>query len=84
MADKTTTTRTLSMETAYADGDTRTINVDNPNTAINLGDAVHNLSNFCATNQIILGDKAGAAFTEIKSAKLVTKTKTVLDLTPQG
>ena len=80
MADKTTTTTTLNIIAGFADGDDRTINIDNPNTAINLGDAVYNLGEYAKTNQIILGDKAGAAFTGFKTAKLVTKTKTVLDL----
>ena len=80
MADKTTTTTTLNIIAGFADGDDRTINIDNPNTAINLGDAVYNLGEYAKTNQIILGDKAASAFTEFKSAKLVTKTKTVLDL----
>ena len=80
MADKTTTTTTLNIVAGFEDGDDRTILVDNPNTAINLGDAVHNLGEYAKTNQVILGDKAGAAFSDFKSAKLVTKTKTVLDL----
>ena len=80
MADKTTTNTTLSILAGFSDGDDRTINIDNPNTAINLGNAVHSLGSYAATNQIILGDKTGASFTEFKSAKLVTKTKTVLDL----
>ena len=80
MADKTTTTTTLNIIAGFADGDDRTINIDNPNTAINLGNAVYSLGSFAQQNQVILGDKAGSAFTEFKSAKLVTKTKTILDL----
>ncbi len=80
MADKTTTTTTLSVVAGFEDGDERTLNFDNPNTAINLGDAVHSLGSYAATNQIILGDKAGAAFTEFKTAKLITKQKIVFDL----
>ena len=80
MADIVKTTKQLILVAGFADGDDRTINVENPNTAINLGNAVHSLGSYAATNQIILGDKAGSAFTEFKSAKLVTKTKTVLDL----
>ena len=80
MADKTTVTTTLNAVAGFADDDDRTLIIDNPNTAINLGDAVHNLGSFAKSNQIILGDKAGSAFTDFKSAKLVTQTKTVLDL----
>lgn len=80
MADKTTVTTTLNVVAGFEDGDDRTILIDNPNTAINLGNAVHDLGEYAKTNQVILGDKAGSAFTEFKTAKLVTKTKTVLDL----
>lgn len=81
MADKVTTTTTLNVVAGFADDDDRTIVItENPNTAINLGNAVHELGEFIKTNQVILGDKAGAEFTGFKTAKLVTKTKTVLDL----
>lgn len=80
MADKTTTTTTLNIVAGFADGDDRTIIIDNPNTALNLGNAVHSLGSFVQQNQIFLGDKAGSAFTEFKTAKLVTKQKTVFDL----
>lgn len=80
MADKTTVTTTLNVVAGFADGDDRTILIDNPNTAINLGNAVRELGEYAKTNQVILGDKAGSAFTAFKTAKLVTKQKTVLDL----
>lgn len=81
MADKTTVTKTLQMVAAFADGDERTINLDNPlSDSASLTAAVDSLGSFCLTNQVILGDKAGASFTKFKSAKVVTKTKTVLDL----
>ena len=80
MADKVVSTTTLNAVAGFADGDTRTITIENPNTAINLGNAVHELGVYAQTNQVILGDKTGAAFTEFKSAKVVTKTKTILDL----
>lgn len=80
MADKVTTTTTLNIVSNYSDGDTRTINIDRPNTAINLADAVRDLESYAKTNQVILGDKTGAAFTGFETAKLVTKQKTVLDI----
>ena len=80
MPNQSITTRTLSMVAGFADGDDRTILIDNPNTAINLGNAVHSLGSYAQANQVILGDKAGAAFTGFKTAKVVTKTKTILDL----
>lgn len=81
MADIVKTRNTLSIENEFADGDTRTINLDNPNTAINLAAAVKNIGTFAKTNQVIVGDKTGAAFTRVKSAKLTTGTTTYLDLT---
>ena len=80
MADKITQTKTLQMVAGFVDGDDRTINLDNPNTAINLAAGVVNLGNYCKTNQVIIGDKAGAAFKEFKSAKVIDKKVTKFDL----
>ena len=80
MADIVKTKSTLSIENEFADGDTRTINVENPNTAINLASAVKSLGAYAKTNQVILGDKTGAAFTRIKAAKLINRSTTYLDL----
>lgn len=80
MADKVTTTKTLQLVAGFTDGDDRTINLDNPNTAINLAQGVVNLGNYTKTNNVILGDKAGADFKEFKSAKIIDKTVTKFDL----
>ena len=80
MADKVTTTSTLQMVAEFVDGDDRTINLDNPNTAINLAAGVVNLGNYAKTNQVIIGDKAGAAFKDFKSAKVIQKTVRKFDL----
>ena len=80
MADKTTTTSTLQMVAEFADGDDRTINLDNPNTAINLAQGVVNLGNYTKANQVIIGDKADAAFSRFKSAQIIEKTVTKFDL----
>lgn len=80
MADKTTTTSTLQMVAEFVDGDDRTINLDNPNTAINLAQGVVNLGNYTKANQVIIGDKNGAAFSRFKSAQLIEKTVTKFDL----
>ena len=80
MADKITTTKTLQMVASFVDGDDRTINLDNPNTAINLAQGVVNLGNYAKTNQVIIGDKADAAFKEFKSAKVIDKTIVKFDL----
>lgn len=80
MADKTTVTSTLQMVAEFVDGDDRTINLDNPNTAINLAQGVKNLETFTKNNQVIIGDKTGAAFKEFKSATLIDKTVIKFDL----
>ena len=80
MADQITNKTMLSMEMGFADGDTRTLNVDNPNTAINLSAQVKNLGSYMRENQPVLGDKTDAAFTGMKSAKIVRAQTTKLDL----
>lgn len=80
MADKTITSSTLQVVAGFVDGDDRTINLDNPNTAINLAQGVKNLETYTKTNQVIIGDKAGAAFKEFKSATIIDKTVVKFDL----
>lgn len=80
MADKTITSSTLQVVAGFVDGDDRTINLDNPNTAINLAQGVKNLETYTKTNQVIIGDKTGAAFKEFKSATIIDKTVVKFDL----
>ena len=80
MADTQTVTKTLTMVADFADGDTRTITVSNPDTSKNLVSLVNDLSSYCKTNSILLGDQNSAAFSEIGSAKINQKTITNLDL----
>ncbi|MBR4153350.1 MAG: hypothetical protein IKT98_10385 [Selenomonadaceae bacterium] len=82
MADKTKTTSTLVMVGEFADGDDRTLNQDNPDTSslASLTAGVCSLEAFCKNTQVIIGDKTGAAFKRFRSAKVVNKTTTLLDL----
>lgn len=80
MADRNVTSYTLSMLAEFADGDTRTINVDDPNSSESLGAAVYDLQTFLKSNSVLIGDKAGAAFTQFRYANKVTKQQTILDL----
>lgn len=84
MADIVKSKAELVMEQEFTDNDTRTFSLENPNTAINLKAQVQSLSDYMAQNQITIGDKAGAAFERIKSAKIRRQTVTYYDLTPQG
>ena len=80
MADKIINTNTLSILAEFVDGDNRTINLENPNTAINLAAQVVNLDNYLQTSQVIAGDKTGANFSGFKTAKLINKQVTKFDL----
>lgn len=80
MADKTTTTYTLQVLAEFADGDTRTLNVDSPNSADSIGAQLYELQSFLQNNSVLIGDKAGAAFTQFRYANKVTKNQTELDL----
>lgn len=80
MADKTTTSYTLQVLAEFADGDTRTINIENPTSAESIGAAVYDLQTFLRTTNVLIGDKAGAAFTQFRYANKLTKTRTTLDL----
>ena len=80
MADIIKTKSELSLEQEFTDLDTRIFTVENPNTSINLASAINNLSSYMAANQVTIGDKDGADFSRIKSAKIKTSTVTYFDL----
>ncbi|MBR4152180.1 MAG: hypothetical protein IKT98_04410 [Selenomonadaceae bacterium] len=81
MADKVSTSYTVSMVAEFSDGDTRTITQDKPveNTA-SLVSAINAFSAYVKTNNILVGDKAGGAFMGVKEAKIRTTTSTKFDL----
>jgi len=78
--DKTTTEYTLQIMSEFADGDTRTLSVDSPNSAESIGAQIYELQTFLQNNSVIVGDKAGASFSRFAYANKLTKTKTELDL----
>ena len=80
MADRITTTETVQIMAEFADGDTRTLSIENPRSAESIGAAVYNLQTFLQNNSVLLGDKAGAAFSRFAYANMLIKTKNVLDL----
>ena len=82
MADQITTSKTLKVETAFVDGDTRTINIKNPNTNDEqLSAKIGELNTFIRANAILVGDRDGATFAQINKATVVTKQTSNLDLT---
>ena len=86
MADVVVNKNVLQIVAGFADDDDRTFTIDNPAASIAAGDsvataAIQDLSDYIRQNQIILGDKAQADFTRIKSAKVISGTTTYFDLT---
>lgn len=79
MADITTTSNELKIETYYVDGDTR--NITMKNTAQSVTSAqIESLQTWMQINQPIVGDKTGAAFGKINKATKIQKTQVALDI----
>lgn len=83
MADVQKETATLSLVAEFADDDTRTITLENPVSGISAS-AINALGAAAKNGNVLIGDKAGAAFTRFKSAKKKSTVTTNYDLTPQG
>jgi len=79
MADKRKETYILKIKLGFADGDTRTINLDNPRNDLQASE-IYSLSNFIKENNLLLGDKYGADSAGILTADIVESTKTILDI----
>lgn len=79
MADTTSQSRELKIETMFVDGDTRTFSIKDPRVDIAQSD-IASLDAFMQTNNIIVGDKYGGTFGRITAATVVDKTTTTLDL----
>lgn len=80
MADTIKSSNELKMVAGFYDSDDRTITLQNPKANLAKAD-IKTFETVASTTQAIIGDKTGAAFVGIKSAKTVQKTKTDLDLT---
>lgn len=81
MADTITSTRTVSMTVEFTDGDTRTLTQNNPKpNAEALVTAINDFSNYCRTNNILIGDKAGGSYSRITEATIINRSTTNLDL----
>ena len=78
--DKVTTKKELVLNANFADGDTRTITLEDPKTTVE-ATAINAVGTTLATTQVFIGDKAGAAFLDFGTkAKIREQTRTVLDL----
>lgn len=79
MADVVKTRGILQLVAEFADGDDRTIALDNPKVDISAA-AINAAAAFAKQNNLILGDKLAADFTRFKSAKKVATTTRYFDL----
>lgn len=79
MADTRKETYVLKIKLGFADGDTRTINLDNPRSDLTAAE-VHQVSEFIKNNNLLLGDKYGADSAGILYADIVESTKITLDI----
>ena len=69
----------LKIKLGFADGDTRTINLDNPRNDLTATE-IYEVSQFIKNNNLLLGDKYGADSAGILTADIVQSAKTTLDL----
>ena len=69
----------LKIKLGFADGDTRTINLDNPRNDLTASE-IYEVSQFIKNNNLLLGDKYGADSAGILTADIVQSAKTTLDL----
>ena len=81
MADITKQSSTLSIVAEFADDDTRIITIDNPVANVSAS-AIKALGTVAKNGNILIGDKAGAAFTRFKTAKKKSAVIKNYDLTP--
>ena len=80
MADKVTSTDTLSMVASFYDGDTRTITQSDPKPIAQQPALIRAFATLIKENNLLIGDLAGAAFKEFTQAKITHKTVTEFDL----
>ena len=79
MADTIKTTRDLKFKALFMDGDDRTITVKNARNDIEQSE-ITDFQNWLLTNQVVIGDKTGAAFAKFEKATIITTTDRYLDI----
>lgn len=79
MADITRTSETLKIESLFVDGDTRTVTLKNPKTAITQSE-ITALDAYIRNNNLMIGDKWGGNFGRVVEVKRVTTVTKALDL----
>ena len=83
MADIVKTRSNLQLTAEFVDNDDRILTLDNPAslTTAQFADSINAIGEYIKDNNAIIGDKEGANFLRFKSAKKVTTTSTIYDLT---
>ena len=81
MADTFKTNKALKIVAGFADGDERTISIDNPSATVSAA-AISALDSLASG--VLIGDKYGAAFTKFKDAGIYETTTVYLDIAPQA
>ena len=79
MADTVKNTSILKIKLGFNDGDTRTINLDNPRGNLTAAN-IYEVSQFIKTNNLLLGDKTGADSSGILTAEIVETAKVNVDI----
>lgn len=82
MSNVSVNTNELKFELNFADGDTRTFRLKNPlsKSKADWSTAIAEINNLILTNNLLIGDKNGGAFTGIYRVTVIDKTETHLDL----
>lgn len=76
MSDTVTTSTYLDIDCYFVDGDSRKLKIKNPLDTVTEAN-ITALNSYIAANNLLIGDKAGAAFGRIvKAAKVETSTTT--------
>lgn len=78
MADKVKRNKQLKIVAGFADGDDRTITIDNPKDNLKKSNITGALKT--KAGEVLAGDKTGAKFTAWRDARIVESTVTTLDL----
>ena len=82
MADVVKTSRSLIIENAFVDGDTRSVTLKNPRSDISESQ-ITDLNSFLQETNILIGDKDGATFGRIRKVTRRNSTTTYLDISDE-
>lgn len=77
--DTITEAKTIQIEYAFVDGDTRINNIKNPKDNIT-SEEIAELNTFLRANNALVGDRYNSTFAQINYAKRVTKTTVNYDI----